>query len=316
MNIRPLLVRNTTNGRAAGTARRQKFTYQQGSNRLPGRISLRFQRTAMQPPRLTYFIPPLRILRDLLHSLQQVHDLLHAFRFSVLVCNTEGVVKSLAQHGVSGLATDGRDAKEITPEERAFIGDALHLLNSAEKSGYSFLLTQATINTYCYLEAAIKSMVTGYFSSGEKLSGIEALSSIQVPFAAFRSLSEDEQLDYLYQQYEARVGAGLKVGVKRFEVLLEPLGFSGPRSEAVDDGIYELAQVRSLLLYRNGVVDKKFTEACPWFSSQLGRKLLITPEMFDNYNNAVMEYVAILIKRIEEKATPAREAGTQDSDAA
>jgi hypothetical protein len=270
----------------------------------------------MQPPRLTYFIPPLRILRDLLDSLKQVHDLLHAFRFSAMVCNTEGVVKSLALHGMSGLATDGREAKEITPEERAFIGDALYLLNSAEKSGYSFLLTQAAINTYSYLEAAIKSLVMGYIQSGEKLSGISALSAIQVPYAAFRSLSEEEQLDFLYQQYETHTGAGLRQGVKRFESLLEPLGFSGPRSEAIDYGIYELAQVRSLLLYKNGLVDKKFTEACPWFSSQLGRKLVITPEMFDTYNHAVLEYIAILIKRIEEKAAPAKEAGSQDSDAA
>lgn len=234
-----------------------------------------------------------------------------------MVCHTEGVVKSLARYGVSDLATAGREAKEVLPEEREFIGDALQLLNSAEKSGYSFLLTQASINTYSYLEAAIKTLVTGYFAAaGEQLAAISALANIQVPLVTFRSLSEEEQLEVLYQHYELGVGASLRQGVRRFESLLEPLGFSGLRSEAVDDCIWELAQVRSLLLFRNGVVDKKFAEACPWFSSQLGRKLVVTPEMFDNYNTAVMEYIAILIKRIEEKAAPAQERETRDSDAA
>jgi hypothetical protein len=274
------------------------------------------QRTAMQPLRLTYFIPPLRILRDLLDSLQHWHHLLYAFRFSAMLCNTEGVVKSLAKYGVSELATSGKDAKEITPGERAFIGEALTILNSEEKNGYSFLLAQATITAYSYLEAAIKSLVVGHFSNQEQLTENEALKAVQVPFAAFRTWSEEEQYEYVFQQYERVVGAGLKGGIKRFECLLEPIGLSGPRGEAVDEGIYELAQVRQLLLHKNGVVDKKFAEACPWFSSQLGRKLAITPEMFDNYNHAVMEYIATLIKRIEEKAAMIKESRTMDGTAA
>lgn len=233
-----------------------------------------------------------------------------------MLCNTEGVVKSLAKHGVSELATAGREAKEITPGEREFIGEAITILNGEEKSGYAFLLAQATINTYTYLEAAIKSLVTGYFHTGDKGAALEVLASIQVPYALFRSLSEEEQLEFLYDQYEKRLGAGSKPGVKRFECLLEPLGFSGPRSEVVDDGIYELAQVRHLLLHRNGVVDKKFTEACPWYASQLGRKLTLTPEMFDHYNNAVMEYISILMKRLGEKAPGLKEAPVMDGDAA
>lgn len=233
-----------------------------------------------------------------------------------MLCNTEGVVKSLAKYGVSELATGGQDAKEITPGEREFIGEALTILNGEEKNGYSFLLTQAIITAYSYLEAAIKSLVIGSFNASEPLAENAALKSVQVPFATFRTLSEEEQYEYVFQQYEKGVGAGLKVGIKRFECLLEPIGLSGPRGEAVDEGIYELAQVRYLLLHKNGVVDKKFAEACPWFSSQLGRKLVITPEMFDNYNNAVMEYIAILIKRIEEKASAIRGANTLDGTAA
>lgn len=278
-------------------------------------IYLRPERTAMQP-RLTYFIPPLRILRDLLDSLKHWHDLLHAFRFSTMLCNTEGVVRSLAKYGVSELATAGKDAKDILPQEREFIGEAITILNAEEKSGYAFLLAGATINTYTYLEAAIRSLVIGYISTGEKLGSIEAFRSIEVPYATFRSLSEEEQWDYLYDQYEKAVGAGLKTGVKRFESLLEPLGFSGPRSEAVDDVIYELAQVRHLLLHKGGVVDKKFAEACPWYASQLGRKLVVTPELFDNYNNAVMEYISILMKRIGEKASGIKEDSAMDEDAA
>lgn len=276
---------------------------------------MRPERTAMQP-RLTYFIPPLRILRELLDSLKHWHDLLHAFRFSTMLCNTEGVVKSLARYGVSELATAGQEAKEITPAEREYIGEAITILNGEEKSGYSFLLTQATINTYTYLEAAIRSLVIGSLHSADKGSDNAVLRSIQVPYAAFRSLSEEEQWAYLYDQYEKAVGAGLKQGVRRFESLLEPLGFSGPRNEAVDDVIYELAQVRHLLLHQGGLVDKKFTEACPWYASQLGRKLTITPEMFDNYNHAVMEYIAILMKRIGEKAPGLKEAAAPDEDAA
>ena len=233
-----------------------------------------------------------------------------------MLCNTEGVVKSLAKYGVSELATAGQEVKEITPAEREFIGEAITILNGEEKSGYSFLLAGATINTYTYLEAAIHSLVIGYIQSAEKGGDHPVLQSIQVPYAAFRSLSEEEQWAYLYDQYERAVGAGLKQGIRRFESLLEPLGFSGPRSEAVDDVIYELAQVRHLLLHKGGLVDKKFTEACPWYASQLGRKLTITPEMFDNYNHAVMEYISILMKRIGEKAPGLREAGALDEDAA
>lgn len=270
----------------------------------------------MQPPRLTCFIPPLRILRDLLDSLKQLQDLLLALRFSTMLCNTEGVVSSLAKYGITELATAGRAPEEITSRERALIGDALSILNTEEKNGYSFLFQQATINTYTYLEAAIKSLVISCFSDRENLGNIDALKSITIPFARFKTLSEEEQSDFLYQQYENRVGADFRQGVKRFESLLEPIGFSGPRSEAVDDGIYELAQVRHLLLYRNGIVDKRFAEACPWFSSQLGRKLILTPEIFENYHTAVMEYISILMKRIEEKASVLKRPSALDSDAA
>lgn len=262
----------------------------------------------MQPPRLTYFIPPLQILRDLLDSLKHWQDLLSAIRFSTMLCNTEGVVKSLAKHGVSELASAGSDIKDITDGEREFIGEALTTLNEEEKNGYAFLLSQATLNMYTYLEAAIQSLVIGYFHSAEKPGEIKVLNAIQVPFVTFQSLSEEERMHLLYDHYEKAVGANGKQGVKRFERLLEPLGLSGPRSEVVDEGLRELALVRHLLLYKNGIVDKSFIDACPWYASQLGRRLAIPPETFDHYNESVMEYISILMKRIREKASVLREA--------
>lgn len=92
----------------------------------------------------------------------------------------------------------------------------------------------------------------------------------------------------------------LRAGVTRFETLLQPLGLTGAFPEEGSKTLFELSQVRHVIMHRRGRADRRLIEACPWLGVAAGDRVRISHEMWQRYNAAVGEYVLELIQRVRE----------------
>lgn len=166
-------------------------------------------------------------------------------------------------------------------------------------AGFPFLYTQSILMMYAYLEGTVKRCIISFFMNND-LTRIKELNTIKISFGEYVSLDESEKFDYLFQQYEKAIAAGMMYGVTRFENLLSPIKFSGKVNEDISKDIFELSQIRNTILHRGGIVDRHFANHCHWLGYKKGDKIVINFDLHKKYADAVIEYTKILIYRLFE----------------
>jgi len=151
------------------------------------------------------------------------------------------------------------------------------------------------------MEGAIKRFIIKFFSIENILSRISQLSKIKISIGEYYNLSGEEQLEYLFQQYEKNVSIGMHYGVTRFEALLTPIGFGGEVDKDTRKGIFELSQMRNNLLHRGGIVDKYLLDSCPWLTFVIGDKVALTKSQYEMFFKCAMNYIVLVVIRLGEK---------------
>jgi hypothetical protein len=125
----------------------------------------------------------------------------------------------------------------------------------------------------------------------------ERLARLKVPVGLLTA-DDEERARLIYREYMQSVGADLKVGPGRFEVALDLLDLSGPIEANLRRTLREIHQVRNLYAHRRGVVDSRFTEACPWTTIAIGDRFEIDSPTYDRFHGAIVEYVVTVINRL------------------
>jgi hypothetical protein len=236
----------------------------------------------------------LKPLYNLIENLREQAKKLHAINVAIMTMSDPKVSKRA--HDIA--ITANLNLKKASKEKHdRYMTELLVILENEVKNKFSFLYNQSAVYLYTFLEAAIKDVIITFLSHPNS-EEIKEIGALKMSLYDYRRLSEQEKMDYLFEQYEKSISAGLKYGITRFETLLEPFGLSGVNSKDVSTNIYELAQVRNNLLHKNGIVDKQLKDACPWLPFNLRDKLIVTEEMHNKYADSILEYATSLATRI------------------
>jgi len=213
-----------------------------------------------------------------------------------------------AMHVIDGISKDliGRDKPTSeTGQDQNFnnIIASAKIVRKEIDNEFQFLNTQCALMLYAYLEATIKRLIKSFIKLNKNIE-IKEITDVQIKLHEYMNLDENDRYEYLYQQYEKKNAIGLLYGLTRFETLLAPIGLSGKVSEEIKRNIFELSQVRNLIIHNGGVADRHFVKNCPWLKTTNGQKLLIDQSLIDKYWNAVNSYGQILSFRIAGKDNP------------
>lgn len=105
---------------------------------------------------------------------------------------------------------------------------------------------------------------------------------------------------FVVEILERELGAALRKGIDRFEVMLAPFGLDGELPDLLRREIYELGQVRNVIAHNATKIDRRLLQACPWFKGKMGDYFQISPEMFNRYIFAATVYASLIICRVSE----------------
>ena len=94
------------------------------------------------------------------------------------------------------------------------------------------------------------------------------------------------------------IKSDLRPGIAGFEELLATVGFSGPVDRDIRDTLYELYQLRNVIMHQGGFADSRSVAACPRLGLEKGQKIKISSAEYRRYMDAVSEYVLIVINRV------------------
>lgn len=125
----------------------------------------------------------------------------------------------------------------------------------------------------------------------------EKLSRLKGPLVEYGLASQSERAEFLAEALKLETNASLKVGVGRFEIVLDAVGLAGNVDDEVKRTILEMLQVRNVIVHRTRRVDKRIVERCPWLKLQIGTLLRVDGDMTARYRAAVIYYVAEIMLR-------------------
>jgi hypothetical protein len=216
----------------------------------------------------------------------------------------------LSMGGISLLCGMPKVVQVLAKVENDFSEEAHQRLKSANKEaelarrelndGFPLLHAQTTIALWSALEAAIRLFLIRWLQNYKKAMEIEEIQKLRVRIGEYERLEGEDRFSYILDRLEQELAAPLKAGSTRFELLLNPFGLSGPVDKDVHRNLFELNQIRNVLVHRSGFADRRLVDSCPWLKLRVGDQVKVNHEMTDLYFQSVMKYALDLIVRIGE----------------
>lgn len=187
-------------------------------------------------------------------------------------------------HGHDGMRKTARSEAELAQHE--------------VDQGFPVLNQQVTVDLWGALESLVRDFLAGCLANQTAPTGMDAVRKIKIRVADYEIMSKEERYYYLIEELERNLGAAFKQGINRFEALLDVFGFSGKVGKAIQKDLFELSQVRNVIVHRRGVADRKLVEACPWLGLTVGDRVAITTEAHHRHFDATIGYEKILLRRV------------------
>jgi hypothetical protein len=155
-------------------------------------------------------------------------------------------------------------------------------------AGFQFMYRIWTVMLWSILENYIRDFLVEWIKRNPDMMKTEVVQKLSIRFGEYEALLGDEKYEYIVDMVESQSKLG--IGVARFEVILGQFGLSGKVNEKLKKNILELQQVRHVLVHRNGIVDKRLAERCPWIVPNPGKTIFIDSEIYQMYFEAVANY--------------------------
>jgi hypothetical protein len=190
-----------------------------------------------------------------------------------------------------------REANKQAEREEAFG-------KQQESKGFTYLYALASIKLWSILEATIEDVALECIQTPDRCSDAKLLAGLKGPLFEFLRQSAEERAEFLVGQLKQEVRASMQKGIGRFEAVLMPLGLGGAVPDAVRRAIFELSEVRNVLVHRRGLADKRFVSSCPWFGVKSGDELMLKEQHYDRYELAVRCHLLEIDLRFRRRDDP------------
>lgn len=166
------------------------------------------------------------------------------------------------------------------------------------ESGYPLLYAHSLVSLWGALETLIEDLTVSFLKNEPSKIKKEKVNNLAIPFFQFVELDEDEQMKLILELLEQKLKSKYRPGIARFEAILDVLNLSGDIPENITRDLYEMYNIRNVIVHRSSVTDRKLLSNCPWLTYQIGEKVIINDIQYQRYSNALKEYAIILMNRV------------------
>jgi hypothetical protein len=174
---------------------------------------------------------------------------------------------------------DGEDFAERLSQAEA---DAA-LAREEIDQGYPVLHGFVTIAMWSWLEDFVKGLAASWLVSYPPALRSPSVAKLRVRLGDYVSLSRYEQALHIVELLDQDTASGLRSGVNRFRGLLDGFDLKIEIDDDQQKHLFEFQMVRNNLAHRNGVVDQRLRQACPWMDLKLGETLKVSRSMLYSY---------------------------------
>jgi hypothetical protein len=142
--------------------------------------------------------------------------------------------------------------------------------------GYPVLNGFVTIAMWSWLEDFVKGLAASWLVYHRPAIRSPSVAKLKVRLGDYVTLSRHEQALHIVEILDQEIGSGLRNGINRFEGLLDGLGLKFNLNEESKKNLFEFQMIRNNLAHRNGLVDQKLWQACPWIGLKIGQPVKVS----------------------------------------
>lgn len=192
----------------------------------------------------------------------------------------------------------------VVPEEwKASIEESRRLAKLADAemdTGFTTVHSHSLVALWGAVELAIENAIVLCVENDGSLLSTGSFAAVQVRVGEFLALDDDMRLRFLVQEALRKISRP-RAGVTAFEDRLDLIGLSGAVDQEMRQQLFELYHLRNAIVHRGGVVDARLVEACSWLSLTVGDPVRIDHADYVRYATALVNYVVLVLTRIEDR---------------
>jgi len=159
------------------------------------------------------------------------------------------------------------------------------------------------------LETMAIDVVTAWLQHQPAARMEEHIAEMKVPYSLFETLTPEERVEFLAHELDSK--RATRIGIDRFEALLDAVGLSGTRDRLLGRNIYEMQQIRNVFAHKRGIADRRFVDACPQLNYLAGETILIDRNTWSDFMVNALVYAETILRRMKEQlGMTARERST------
>lgn len=166
-----------------------------------------------------------------------------------------------------------------------------------EKEGFPFLYNLVSVRAWSILEAFVDDFFILFLSENFETLNNDTFTKIKGSLIDFVFMPRTAQVEYLFDLIKLEYKINTRIGINRFEGLLKLIKHDGEVNEIVARHIYELSQVRNVIVHRNGKADNRLIDNCPWLNLTIGQQVNLDGLMYTRYLKSVYWYVLEIFDR-------------------
>jgi hypothetical protein len=165
-------------------------------------------------------------------------------------------------------------------------------------NGFPLLHAHTLVGCWGAFEAAMEDLSIELLINEPIWRKGEAFSRLKIPLAVYESLEPDERMRLLIQELQKGQGSSRKRGTASFEHVLNQFQLS------VDPGIkqtiWEMLNVRNVIVHRGSVADRRLVDACPEMELKIGQLVIVTKPDLNRYADALSKSIDSLMKQLSQ----------------
>lgn len=214
--------------------------------------------------------------------------------FNETVCTGIKAIGPIAiVSGVLGTITSA-----VTDEQREHIGRAFQSAKSQIDTDFELVHALTLLAAWGAFEAFVEDVCKALLVMDRSLLTSKSFENVKIP-APMLVGDPSEQIDFVFNEASKKMNSDLKIGVGRFEPLLELVGLNGNGdiSDGLKEAIFYAQQTRHVWAHRAGKADKRFLERCPNKGFALGDTVKISTEQSNLHLHALMTYGVLIVNR-------------------
>ena len=191
--------------------------------------------------------------------------------------------------------------KEEYVEELKAAKDSAEFAEKEIKNGFPLLNAHALVGLWGAIDSAVEDALVGTLMHEPDLLRSEAFARLRIPLAEFETLERDERMRLLVQELRRGQPPDQAQGVEALERLLSHIGLSGDVSPKTKKAMWEMQNVRNVIVHRGSIADRRLIKHCPWLGLKVGDEVKVPHTAIHKYDAALHDYLYTIIKRLAVK---------------